>query len=269
MSSASSFTPSVAHQVRLFMRVLVVVVGVFVLLTLGSRPAKALDPAPVTGTVSDTTDTLTDTVTDTTDPVIDTVTDTTDTVIDTVTDTTDAVTGTVSDTTGTIDDLTGTVDGTMTGTVDTMTGTVDETVNDVTDTVGDLTGTTGEVPTDGSVVPPLEGTSGTTTDPGTTDPEGPPGTRINPAAPRNATEGDVLSVSTLPTNVPNGSAPIPGGDASAPSGGTTETAGHGLPFNAGLLGLALLLALAFGRWLRLSADTRAPDPFASPIEVPG
>jgi hypothetical protein len=252
MSDAPA-TASIPHRARSFARVLVVVVGVLILLTLGSQRAKALDIAPITGTVSTTTDGLTDTVTDTTD-----------TVTASITDTTDTVTSTVSGTTGTIEDLTGTVDDTLTGTVDTVTGTLDGTVNDVTNTVGDQTGTTGGPP-------PVGGSAGTTIDSGTTGvtPGATSRAGIDPAASRDAVQSDFLSASMPPTNVPNGSIPISPDDASAPMGGTTETAGHSLPFNAGLLGLALLLALAFGRWLRLSADTRAPDPFASPIEVPG
>jgi hypothetical protein len=97
---------------------------------------------------------------------------------------------------------------------------------------------------------------------------------IQPSAPAGLPAPIDLASLSQPTgasdaNFPPGSPWIPVGPSSTLSGGSWKTGGSGLPLNAALLAAALALAVAMSRWLRLSPDARALNPFLSRVEVPG
>lgn len=94
-----------------------------------------------------------------------------------------------------------------------------------------------------------------------------PNVALEPSSPNRASLSQPTRASD--TSFPAGSPGVPVGPSSASMSGLLETGGRGLPLSAAFLAAALALAVALSRWLRLSYDARAPNPFLSRVEVPG
>jgi len=279
-----------SHRVRFLLRLIVLVVGVFAVLTLAAGKARADigDTSGVlTGTVEDVDGAVEEpvgTAAETGTPVVqETVGSAADTVGDVVDDATETVGDPSQPVTGVADQVTDETLSTVTGAVDVVTVTVEavtEAVDDPVSTVlGTVVDTVGGLPSGslppaadpgGISTPPPGGPAGEPTPPTQRGPNG----SDEPSVPTISSPwpGDGTSIGVGPassSNVPTLPERLPVGASSAPSSGSPETGGLGLSLFAAFLAAAMALVVGMRRWLRLFADARAPNPFLSLVECPG
>jgi hypothetical protein len=303
MSGASN---AISSPAKILVRLLIVVAGAFVLVTLAPSAARALDLGDATGAVGDA---VTDVTSATDGPVA--------AVTGTVGGTTDTVTGAADDTVGTTAGaVAGAVDQVVEGTtqvVDATTSLVDDTVEAVTAPVDQtvqmagapldqvvLSATSSLDQTAGAVEPATEGLPGSSSLPGApspdpgeppTQPAEPSGNHTEPHIPAGSatsqagsevspvTSGDettMTSAAAVGGSVPRSVPTLPTipdrspvDPASALMGGSPDSGGRGISSFAAFLAAAIALALGMRRWLRPYAVARAPNPFVSLIEQPG